>query len=82
MIRKLPFQRIIRDEMEDFKTDLRIQASALLALQEALEAYLVSFMEEVQLAAIHVKRVTVFQKDVQLVKRIRPDIEYKHGNIV
>ena len=35
LIRKLPFQRLVREIAQDFKTDLRFQSSAVLALQEA-----------------------------------------------
>jgi histone H3 len=42
LIRKLPFQRLVREIAQDFKTDLRFQSSAIGALQEASEAYLVS----------------------------------------
>ncbi|XP_065400381.1 histone H3.1 isoform X1 [Macaca fascicularis] len=41
LIRKLPFQRLVREIAQDFKTDLRFQSSAVMALQEACEAYLV-----------------------------------------
>ena len=41
LIRKLPFQRLVREIAQEFKTDLRFQGSAVLALQEAAEAYLV-----------------------------------------
>jgi histone H3/H4 len=50
---------------------MRWQASALLALQEAVEAYLVGLFEEANLCAIHAKRVTIFVKDIQLARRIR-----------
>jgi histone H3 len=45
LIRKLPFQRLVREIAQDFKTDLRFQSSAIGALQEASEAYLVSLFE-------------------------------------
>lgn len=38
------------------QTDLRFQSSAVMALQEAAEAYLVSLFEDTNLAAIHAKR--------------------------
>jgi histone H3 len=41
----LPFQRLVREIAQDFKTDLRFQSSAIGALQEAVEAYLVSLFE-------------------------------------
>ncbi|KAL3682463.1 hypothetical protein R1sor_000485 [Riccia sorocarpa] len=69
--RKLPFQRLVREIAQDFKTDLRFQSSAVLALQEAAEAYLVGLFEDTNLCAIHAKRVTIMPKDVQLARRIR-----------
>ena len=70
LIRKLPFQRLVREIAQDFKTDLRFQSSAV-ALQEAAEAYLVGLFEDTNLCAIHAKRVTIMPKDIQLARRIR-----------
>ncbi|KAL8256577.1 hypothetical protein R6Q59_031644 [Mikania micrantha] len=71
LIRKLPFQRLVREIAQDFKTDLRFQSSAVAALQEASEAYLVGLFEDTNLCAIHAKRVTIMPKDMQLARRIR-----------
>ncbi|XBH86384.1 hypothetical protein VPH35_074048 [Triticum aestivum] len=71
LIRKLPFQRLVREVAQDFKTDLRFQSSAVSALQEAAEAYLVGLFEDTNLCAIHAKRVTIMPKDIQLARRIR-----------
>jgi histone H3 len=71
LIRKLPFQRLVREIAQDFKTDLRFQSSAIAALQEASEAYLVGLFEDSNLCAIHAKRVTIMPKDIQLARRIR-----------
>jgi len=71
LIRKLPFQRLVRDIAQEYKTDLRFQSSAVLALQEAAEAYLVGLFEDTNLCAIHAKRVTIMPKDMQLARRIR-----------
>jgi histone H3 len=71
LIRKLPFQRLVREIAQDFKTDLRFQSSAVSALQEASEAYLVALFEDTNLCAIHAKRVTIMPKDIQLARRIR-----------
>ena len=91
LIRKLPFQRLVREIAQgmslvyfwlefsililllliDFKTDLRFQSSAIGALQEAAEAYLVGLFEDTNLAAIHAKRVTIQPKDIQLARRLR-----------
>ncbi|KAF9013570.1 histone-fold-containing protein [Hymenopellis radicata] len=77
LIRKLPFQRLVREIAQDFKTDLRFQSSAVMALQEAAEAYLVSLFEDTNLAAIHAKRVTIQPKDLALARRLR-ESGHKH----
>ncbi len=71
LVRKLPFQRLVREISQEFKTDLRFQSSAILALQEASEAYMVGLFEDTNLCAIHAKRVTIMPKDMQLARRIR-----------
>ena len=71
LIRKLPFQRLVREIAQDFKQDLRFQSTAILALQEAAEAYLVSLFEDTNLCAIHARRVTIMPRDLQLARRIR-----------
>lgn len=73
MIRRLPFGRLVRDIALEFSThpDLRFQSSALMALQESAEAYLVELFEDTNLCAIHAKRVTIQPKDMQLARRIR-----------
>ncbi|PNH02820.1 histone H3 [Tetrabaena socialis] len=76
LIRKLPFQRLVREIAQDFKTDLRFQSQAVLALQEAAEAYLVGLFEDTNLCAIHAKRVTIMPKDIQLARRIRGERIY------
>ncbi|GKA24526.1 histone H3.2 [Tanacetum coccineum] len=70
LIRKLPFQRLVREIAQDFKTDLRFQSSAVAALQEASEAYLVGLFEDTNLCAIHAKRVTIMPKDMQLARHL------------
>ena len=54
-----------------FKSDLRFQSQTVLALQEAVEAYLVGLFDDTNLCAIHAKRVTIMSKDMQLDRRIR-----------
>ena len=71
LIRKLPFNRLVREIAQDFKTDLCFQATAIIALQEASEAYLVGLFEDTNLCTIHAKRVTIMPKDIQLARRIR-----------
>ncbi len=71
LIRKLPFQRLVREIAQDFDENLRFQASAIAALQEASEAYLVGLFEDTNLCAIHARRVTIMPKDMHLALRIR-----------
>lgn len=71
LIGKLPFQRLVREIAQDFRTDIRFTSTALLSLQEASEAFLVGLFEDTNLCAIHAKRVTIMPKDIQLARRIR-----------
>ena len=73
LLKKAPFQRLVREIAQDFKTDLRFQSSSVMALQEASEAYLVGLFDDSNLCAIHAKRVTIMPKDMQLARRIRGD---------
>ena len=70
LIRKYPFQRLVREIAQVHRPDLRFQSAAEMALQEASEAYLVRLFEDTNLCAIHAKRVTIMPKDMQLAKRI------------
>lgn len=78
LINKLPFQRLVREIAQDCKRGMRFQLSAVLALQEAAETYLVGLFEDTNLAAIHAKRVTIMPKDIQLARRIRGE---RGGNL-
>ena len=71
LIRKLPFQRLVREIAQDYKTDLRFQSAAILCLQEAAEAYLIRLFDDANLCAIHARRVTIMPKDILLARRIR-----------
>ena len=72
LIRKLPFQRLVREIAQDLgKMSVRFQSGAIIALQEASEAYLVGLLEDSNLCAIHAKRVTIMPKDIQLARCIR-----------
>jgi len=72
LIRKLPFQRLVRQICHvDLKKDVKFQSTAMLAMQEAAEAYLIGVFEDTNLCAMHAKRVTIMPKDMQLARRIR-----------
>ncbi|KAG9246377.1 putative histone H3 variant [Calycina marina] len=71
---KLPFSRLVREiavPMRPEDGDFRWQSQAIMALQEAAEAFLIHLFEDTNLCAIHAKRVTIMQKDIQLARRIR-----------
>ena len=71
LIPRAPFFRLVREIMQGYKDNWRIQMAALSALQEAAEAYLVGLFEDANLACIHAKRVTIMNRDVKLARRIR-----------
>lgn len=76
LLRKLPFARLVREVALDILPpdagqELRWQSQAIMALQEASEAFLVHLFADTNLCAIHAKRVTIMQKDLQLARRIR-----------
>ncbi|KAI0304096.1 histone-fold-containing protein [Russula brevipes] len=80
LLRKLPFARVVREIALDMITDagrdygdsgLRWQSSAILALQEASESFLIHLFEDANLCAIHAKRVTIMTRDIHLARRIR-----------
>ena len=85
LIRRLPFQRLVREVAQDVITNsslkghfyatqgdnIRFQSGAIMALQESAEAYLVGLFEDTNLCAIHGKRVTINKKDMLLAQRIR-----------
>lgn len=73
LLRKLPFQRLIREIAQEKNDNIRFQATALEAMQEAAEAFLVGVFEDTNLCALHAKRVTIMPKDMQLARRIRND---------
>lgn len=75
LLLKLPFARLVREVAQDIlpqgSQEFRWQSQAIMALQEATEAFLVHLFEDTNLCAIHAKRVTIMQKDIQLARRLR-----------
>lgn len=74
LIKRAPFYRLVREILQNvnpYRNDFRIQPSALEALHEATEAYLISMFEDTNLCAIHAKRVTIMPKDIHLAQRLR-----------
>ena len=73
LVRKLPFQRLVREIAGDYVGEKKFQSQALMALQEATESFMVSMFEDSNLCALHAKRVTIMPKDMVLARRIRGD---------
>lgn len=73
LMRKLPFQRLVRKIALEINSEFRFQSSALLALQEAAEAYMVALFADTNMCAKHAKRVTIMTRDLHLARRIRGD---------
>ncbi len=71
LIRKLPFQRLVREIAQEINATMRFASSAVGAMQEASEAFLVDLFADTNACALHAKRVTIMQKDMQLALRIR-----------
>ena len=75
LFHRLPFQRLVRETVQElspvFHLEPRFQSTALMAIQEAAEAYLVGLFEDTNLCAIHTKRVTIMVKYMHLARRIR-----------
>lgn len=74
LLRKYPFQRLIKELLHGVRNDLYIRKDAISALQEAAEMYLVDLFERSLLCAIHDKRVTLLVKDIMLVKTLNPNL--------
>jgi len=82
LIPRAPFQRLVRDICRGIDNELRFQANALVALQEASEAYLVGVLEDAGTCALHAKRVTVMKADMQLARRMRGDANHDYRDLV
>jgi histone H3 len=77
---RAPFQRLVRSITQGIDNEIRFAAQALIAVQEAAEAYLVGLFEDTNLCAIHAKRQTIMKKDLLLARRIRGDRNLDHGD--
>ena len=71
LIRKLLFQRLVHEILQGYGVGYGVTPAMMMALQEAAEAYLVQLLEDSNLCAIHVKRITIQPKDIQLARQIR-----------
>ena len=83
LIKKTPFQKLIREISQEYRicpdgpgtpsVQVHFQSTAIAALQEAAENFIVGLFEDVNLLAVHARRVTVMPRDIRLALRIRGD---------
>ena len=71
LVAKAPFSRLVREVAETHKAGLRFAASAVAAIQEATESFVISLLSDANLTALHANRVTAMPRDLQLVRRLR-----------
>lgn len=82
LIPKASFGKLVQQIAREMKSDIRMQSTAIMCLQEAAEAYLVGLNEDTNLCALHGKRVTIFPRDVMLARRLRGEHEKKATKFV
>lgn len=73
-IRRILFQQIVKEITWEIDSSYRFHSQAILAIQEAAEAYMIGLFEDTNLCASHAKRVTIYPKDMQLARRIRGEV--------
>jgi histone H3 len=71
LIARAPFSRLVREIAESHKAGLRFQSSAVAAIQEATESFVIGLLGDANLTALHANRVTALPRDLQLVRRLR-----------
>ncbi len=71
LIPKESFQKLVREVAYELDCDLKFQSTAILALQESVEAYIIELLEDTNLYAVHAKRVTIMPRDLYLARRTR-----------
>ena len=74
LIQWLLFQRVVKEIIQNIRGNLRCQTTAIMAIQEAGEAFLVGLLEQANLCALHAKCVTIMPRDIQLARCIWGDI--------
>eukprot|EP01061_Rhynchopus_euleeides_P019334 TRINITY_DN31752_c0_g1_i1.p1 TRINITY_DN31752_c0_g1~~TRINITY_DN31752_c0_g1_i1.p1 ORF type:complete len:165 (+),score=16.90 TRINITY_DN31752_c0_g1_i1:48-497(+) len=74
LLQKAPFQRLVRDTLKELKTDLWFKPTALEAMQEATESYMVGLFEGAVILQLHRGKKTLTWKDLNYTRRIRGEI--------
>ena len=74
LLQRLQFQRVVKEIIQGIRSDLCLQSTAMMALQEAGETFLVGLLEQSNLCALHATCITIMPKDIQLARCIWGDI--------
>ena len=74
LIKRLPFQRVVKENVQNTREYLQLQSTTMMALQEAGETFLIGLLEQSNLCALHTRRVMTMPKDIQLARRRRGDV--------
>lgn len=77
LIPKAPVQRLVKQILQENHNDLRIQASAIKVLHQAVEAFVTLHFENSNLCALHAKRKTLQTKDIHLARRLNKHLHNK-----
>eukprot|EP01064_Diplonema_japonicum_P013963 TRINITY_DN214_c0_g1_i2.p1 TRINITY_DN214_c0_g1~~TRINITY_DN214_c0_g1_i2.p1 ORF type:complete len:143 (+),score=63.14 TRINITY_DN214_c0_g1_i2:58-486(+) len=77
LLQKAPFQRLVRETMNNYKTGLSFKPSALEAVQEATESYMVGLFQAAVMMQIHRKKQTLNHLDLNIARRIRGELQGK-----
>ena len=88
LIKRTPFQKLIREISQEYhihpdgpgtpSVQVCFQSTAIAALQEAPENFIVGLFEDVNLLAIHARCVTIMPRDIRLALCIRGD-HHRYG---
>ena len=83
LIKRSLFQKLIREISQEYRVcpdgpgspsvQVHFQSTAIAALHEAAENFIVGLFEDMNLLVVHAKRVTVMPRDIGLALRIRGD---------
>ena len=83
LIKRSPFQKLIGEISQEYhicpqgpgtpSMQVRFQSTMIAALQEAAENFIVGLFEDINLLAVHARRVTVMPRDIRFSLRIRGD---------
>jgi histone H3 len=78
LIAKKPFERLVREIAQDYKTDMCFTKDSILAIQTAAEEMLTDLFQTSQLMAIHANRQEIQPKDIQLTRRAGGIFHWDH----